>query len=278
MLMTITKAYQGLQNNHGANQSLLQEKVQEWMSSLGSKLEEKSPQAEEKVLIHLSSSLTLLSRYHLCHVHDVSLRRKANVIAITAGECCEHRHPSATIHWRNSKHQRQRTPPELCWCNQWFAITGQSWQELQKQGGEGGGGGPGEENEEEGGGGEKEREGTVSIWQGHPSPSHGMSQKVTDKNMTIIVNHRSGANGQTASNPGKNRSHRREKRQEEVVRWKQVKWLYIDYHGQSWQSWWQPSQAKESVNESALARDGAEAAHQLPSICKQAADREIRRK
>ena len=55
MLMTITKAYQGLQNNHGANQSLLQEKVQEWMSSLGSKLEEKSPQAEEKVLIHLSS-------------------------------------------------------------------------------------------------------------------------------------------------------------------------------------------------------------------------------
>ena len=45
-----------------------------------------------------------------------------------------------------------------------------------------------------------------------------MSQKVTDKNMTIIVNHRSGANGQTASNPGKNRSHRREKRQEEVVR------------------------------------------------------------
>ena len=52
---------QGLQNNYGANQSLLQEKVQEWMSSLGSKLEEKSPQAEEKVLIHLSSSLTLLS-------------------------------------------------------------------------------------------------------------------------------------------------------------------------------------------------------------------------
>ena len=98
-----------------------------------------------------------------------------DIIAFTAGECCEHRHPSATIHWRNSKHQRQRTPPELCWCNQWFAITGQSWQELQKQGGEGGGGGPGEENEEEGGGGEKEREGTVSIWQGHPSPSHGMS-------------------------------------------------------------------------------------------------------
>ena len=63
MLMTITKAYQG-QDGYGANQSLLQEKVQEWMSSLGSKLEEKSPQAEEKVLIHLSSPLTLLPRYH----------------------------------------------------------------------------------------------------------------------------------------------------------------------------------------------------------------------
>ena len=55
MLMTITKVHQG-QDGYGANQSLLQEKVQEWMSSLGSKLEEKSPQAEEKVLIHLSSS------------------------------------------------------------------------------------------------------------------------------------------------------------------------------------------------------------------------------
>ena len=111
--MLMTKVYQGLQNNYGANQSLLQEKVQEWMSSLGSKLEEKSPQAEEKVLIHLSSSLTLLSlvswspstllsRYHLCHVHDVSLRRKANVIAITAGECCKHFHPiiqSSTINF-----------------------------------------------------------------------------------------------------------------------------------------------------------------------------------
>ena len=37
---------------------VMQEKVQEWMSSLGSKLEEKSPLAENQVVL---SSLSLLS-------------------------------------------------------------------------------------------------------------------------------------------------------------------------------------------------------------------------